>query len=86
MQIPLELTHQISIKEQILFLDSFKTNKYKTIDTEELIGRLEILALTNNLKAKKILIELKNDSNIILDGAIKEQYNNAIAKINWMKI
>jgi hypothetical protein len=84
-QIPLKLTHEISLEEQKIFLDSFNTAKYITFDTEELIGRLEILALTNNFEAKKILIDLENDSNILLDGAIKEQYDNAIAKINWMK-
>ncbi|WP_338378257.1 hypothetical protein [uncultured Flavobacterium sp.] len=86
LQVPLNLTHHISIEEQILFLDSFKTMDYTKFDTEELIGRLETLALTHNIEAEKILYNLKNDSNIILDGAIKEQYNNAIAKINWMKI
>lgn len=85
-QVSLNLSHEISIEKQILFLDSFKTKKYTEFDTEELIGRLEILALTNNIEAVKILLNLQDDANIILDGAIKEQYNNAIAKIKWMKI
>lgn len=86
LQVPLNLTHYISIEEQILFFDSFKTMEYTKFETEELIGRLEILALTKNIEAEKILDNLKNDSNIILDGALKEQYNKAIDKINWMKI
>jgi len=51
---------------------------------EEIIGKLELLSLIKNEKALEILLNLEKITNYQLDGAFKEQYNDAVSNINWI--
>ena len=51
---------------------------------EEIIGKLELLSLIKNEKALEILLNLEKITNYQLDGAFKEQYNDAVSNVNWI--
>lgn len=70
------------------FLDYFYLNLDNGLqydwNWEELIGKLEVIALTGNQRAIKLLLNLEELSNYKLDGAYKEQYNDAISTLTWI--
>jgi hypothetical protein len=74
--------------EQVDFLDNILLNKDNGMQYdwawEEIIGKLEFLSLIRNKKALDILTNLEKITNYKLDGAYKEQLNDAIATVNWV--
>lgn len=79
---------QISDFEQNEFINDIILNKDNGMqydwEWEEIIGKLEFLALMKNGKALDILLNLEKITNYQLDGAFKEQYNEAISNVNWI--
>ena len=57
----------------------------KLDNPEELLGRLEILALNDIKKAVDILNDFENYFNYKTDGAIAEQWKDAVATIKWIR-
>lgn len=82
---PLKILVTISEKTQTDFLNLLETENYKKLEVDEIVGRLEVLAIIGNEKAIKKLYSLENDKKYILDGAFAEQYKEAIAIIEWRK-
>ena len=80
---PLKVEINISEKTQKQFLDLLEIENHKKVEVEEILARLEILAICGNERAKKKLYSIENDKNYILDGAHAEQYKDAIANIEW---
>ena len=72
------------IDEFFAELDSIKMNG-KIENPEEILGKLEILSLNNNQKATTILFDFENYFNYVTDGAIAEQWKDAIATVNWIR-
>ena len=74
--------------EQNEFINDIILNKDNGMqydwEWEEIIGKLELLSLIKNEKALEILLNLEKITNYQLDGAFKEQYNDAISNINWI--
>ncbi|MDP2721856.1 MAG: hypothetical protein Q8O72_03780 [Bacteroidales bacterium] len=52
---------------------------------EEILGRLEIIALNGVKEAVDILYNFENYFNYQTDGAIAEQLKDAVATVKWMK-
>ncbi|MEZ4800890.1 MAG: hypothetical protein R2809_14160 [Flavobacteriales bacterium] len=52
---------------------------------EEIIGRLEVLALSDYDEAFLILMDFENYFSYLTDGAIREQWTDAIATVEWLK-
>lgn len=52
---------------------------------EEIIGRLEILALNGSKEAVDILYNFENYFNYQTGGAIAEQWKGAVATVKWVK-
>ena len=52
---------------------------------EEVLGRLEILALNDNKEAVEILNTFEHYFNYRTDGAIAEQWKDAVATVKWIK-
>mgnify|MGYP006146250139 CR=1 FL=1 len=79
---------QMSDFEQNEFINDIILNKDNGMqydwEWEEIIGKLELLSLIKNEKALEILLNLEKITNYQLDGAFKEQYNDAISNINWI--
>lgn len=69
------------------FLKSLKKLKGKGIlqNPDEIIGRLEFLAINEDKKAIKILKDFKNYFNYTVDGSVAEQLNEALANLAWLK-
>jgi hypothetical protein len=82
---PLNIQVSISEKTQTDFLNLLETENYKKLEIDEIIGRLEVLAIIGNERAIKKLYSLESDTNYLLDGAFAEQYKEAIAIIEWRK-
>ena len=82
---PLKIEVNISEKSQTDFLNLLETENYKKIEVGEILGRLEILAIIGNERATKKLYSLQNDKGYLLDGALAEQYKDAIATIEWRR-
>ena len=57
----------------------------KLVNPEEILGRLEILALNDFKDAANILYDLENYFNYQTDGAIAEQWKGAVATVKWIK-
>ncbi|MGB1040128.1 MAG: hypothetical protein ACPGVD_04585 [Flavobacteriales bacterium] len=76
---------KISEKKQTDFLDYIILNKDNGLQHdwawEEIISKLELLTLVGNNRAKGILYNLENITNYKFDGAVLEQYKDAIATI-----
>lgn len=53
---------------------------------EEILGRLEILALNGNQKATDILTDFENYFDFRTDGHIAEQWKDAIATVEWIVV
>jgi hypothetical protein len=74
--------------EQNEFINDIILNKDNGMqydwEWEEIIGKLELLSLIKNQKALEILLNLEKITNYQLDGAFKEQYNDAVSNINWI--
>ena len=64
-------------------LDSIKSIG-KIENPEEILGKLEILSLNNNKKAISILFDFENYFNYTTDGAIAEQWEDAVAMLKWV--
>ena len=79
---------QMSDFEQNEFINDIILNKDNRMqydwEWEEIIGKLELLSLIKNEKALEILLNLEKITNYQLDGAFKEQYNDAVSNINWI--
>jgi hypothetical protein len=58
--------------------------KGKISNPEELLGRLEILALNDNLEAQNILFDFENYFKYQTDGAIAEQWKDATSTVEWI--
>ncbi|WP_321996903.1 hypothetical protein [Draconibacterium orientale] len=65
-------------------LDSIEVNG-EINDPENVIGKLEILALNGEQKARTILFDFENYFNYETDGAIAEQWKDAVAIVKWIK-
>lgn len=57
----------------------------KLDNPEEILGRLEILALNDFKNAVEILYDFENYFNYQTDGAIAEQWKDAVATVKWIK-
>jgi hypothetical protein len=57
----------------------------KLDNPEEILGRLEILALNDFKGAVDILFDFENYFNYKTDGAIAEQWKDAVATVKWIK-
>jgi len=57
----------------------------KLDNPEEILGRLEILALNDIKEAVDILYDFENYFNYQTDGAIAEQWKDAVATVKWIK-
>ncbi len=57
----------------------------KLDDPEKIIARLEILALNDNKEAKEVLYDFKSYFNCKIDGAIAEQWKDAVATVERMR-
>lgn len=57
----------------------------KLDNPEEILGRLEILALNDNKKAVDILSDFENYFNYQTDGAIAEQWKDAVVTVKWIR-
>lgn len=70
------------------FLDYFHLNLNNRLQHDwkwdELIGKLEVIALTGNQRAIDLLLNLEELSNYKLDAAYKEQHNDAVSTLNWI--
>mgnify|MGYP006155070387 FL=1 len=79
---------QMSDFEQNEFINDIILNKDNGLqydwEWEEIIGKLELLSLIKNEKALEILLNLEKITNYQLDGAFKEQYNDAVSNVNWI--
>ena len=79
---------QMSDFEQNEFINDIILNKDNGLqydwEWEEIIGKLELLSLIKNQKALEILLNLEKITNYQLDGAFKEQYNDAVSNVNWI--
>lgn len=53
-------------------------------DPEEVLGRLEALALINNKEAINILNNFESYFNYQTDGVLAEQWKNAVATVEWI--
>ena len=80
---------QVKIDERRIesFLEKLRKMKGvgKLDNPEEILGRLEILALNNIEEAVTILNDFENYFNYRTDGAIAEQWKDAIATVKWIK-
>ena len=54
-------------------------------DFDNIIGKLEVLALNNNSNAEKILLNFEKYFDFELDGAYAEQWRDARATLRWIK-
>lgn len=64
-------------------LDSIKENG-EIKDPENILGKLEILALNGERKARVILFYFENYFKYETDGAIAEQWKDAVATVKWI--
>lgn len=80
-QVKIDETRTNSFLEQLR-----KTKGTGKIDNpEEVLGRLEILALNDIKEAVDILNDFENYFNYQTDGAIAEQWKDAVATVKWIK-
>src|SRR5690606_33985944 len=63
---PLNIRHNISQSTQLEFLDYLESKGSKNLEMEEILGRLEVLAISGNERAILKLYSIKNDSNYML--------------------
>ena len=81
---PLTFTSNISEQVQNDFLNSFESLILKSEEiTEELLLKLEALALAGNEKARTILKEIGNS--YTLDGSVLETFNLSMKHIDFMQ-
>lgn len=64
---------------------SFLKGKGYSNKFEEIIGKLEVLSLNGNSQAYSILMNFEEYFNFKPDGAIAEQWKDALATVNWTK-
>lgn len=82
---PVSITATISTEAQKRFLDQLEQQQLQNMETDEILGRLEILALYGNVRAENMLLDFGSHTDDVLDGAYAEQYHEALARIKWMK-
>ncbi|MGI6047269.1 MAG: hypothetical protein ACOYEG_04590 [Petrimonas sp.] len=83
-QKPLKITLNVSEQEQNEYLNTLEPLNLKTEEiTEDLLFRLELMALGGNQKAEIILRNMENVYS--LDGHAKEIYNSAIEHIDFIR-
>lgn len=70
--------------QQNEFLNSIKLGQGIGGDWEEELGRLEVLSLMGNDKAWEILTNYEQLKGERTDGALAEEWKNAIANVNWI--
>jgi len=84
-----QLTTSIPVEEQQEFLIYLLLNKDNGLQHDwvwdEIIGKLEVIALTGNEEAIDVMINLQEITNYQLDGAYMEQYRDALATLEWIK-
>lgn len=80
---------EISLEQQSEFLDDLDLNKNNSLqhdwDWEEILAKLEVLSLMKNKRAKKFLFNIQEITKYQFDGALSEQYKEALANVNWME-
>ncbi len=81
--------HNITIKKEridafYIELENMKL-RGELEDLELIIGKLELLAINGEEKAKSILIDFENYFNYLTDGAIAELWKDAVATVEWIK-
>jgi len=80
---------EISLEQQNEFLDDLDLNKNNGLqhdwDWEEILAKLEVLSLMKNKRAKKFLFNIQEITKYQFDGALSEQYKEALANVNWME-
>ena len=83
------LTTSIPVSDQEEFLSHFRLNLDNGLQHnwkwDELLGQLEVIALTGNEDAMDLLTNLENLCNYQLDGAYREQYLDALATLQWIR-
>jgi hypothetical protein len=76
-------TH-IENKQQSGFLNSLKQGQGFGNNWEDDLGRLEVLSLVGNEKAWEILKNYETFTGKQTDGAIAEQWKDAVATVGWI--
>jgi hypothetical protein len=74
----------IDNKMQTDFLSSLKKGKGFGNNWEDDLGKLEVLSLLGNEKAWEILKNYENFTGLQTDGAIAEQWKDAVATVEWI--
>jgi len=84
---PFHKTYKINATAKEQFLKSLKKLKGKGIlqNPDEIIGRLEFLAINDDKKAIKILKNFNKYFKYTVDGSVAEQLNEALETQAWLK-
>ncbi len=75
---------KIDSEKQIAFLKSIQSEQGFQGNWEDELGLLEVLSLTGNEEAWKILKNYEDFKGIQTDGAMAEQWYNAVATVEWL--
>ena len=76
--------NKIDINLQERFLNSLHKGHVSTEDWENTIGKLEVLSLNGNERAWQILIEFEDYTGQETDGALADDWKDAIATVRWL--
>ncbi len=82
---PRFVSPDISLEEQNEYLDQINLDEVEGTEWAYLIANLEVLALMNNPSAKELLFNLETLTGVETDGAVSEQYADAVALVNWVE-
>lgn len=77
--------YKINKKQAEEFLHSLKQGEGFNSDWEQIIGRLEALAIIGNKKAWYILKDLEKFTGQKFDGALAETWKQSVANVNWIQ-
>jgi len=75
----------ISNQQQLDFISSLKKNVGFGTNWEDDLGRLEVLSLIGNSEAWEILNHYEEFTDQDTDGAIAEQWSDAVATVVWIR-
>lgn len=84
-QVPELEKFTIKETEQTQFLNSLKKGNGFGSEWESDLGKLEVLSLLGNENAWKILKNYEDFTGVKTDGALAEQWKDAIATVEWIK-
>lgn len=75
---------KLDLGSQTQFLNSIKQGEGINENWEEELGKLELLSLNGNAKAWKILKNYEEFKGGQTDGALAEQWKDALANVEWI--